>query len=219
MALYGRDDLAWDELARAGLEFLLERARLEKLTSYTELNATLIRRTGLSGFDFSRADERAAMGHLLYLIVELNRQETGLMISALVSYLDANDAAAASTRTRKTWECFSETPRPCKSWSSGPGRSRHYMSTTRRSGQHERLRSLTRRTALRPSSSATMGLRTAPNWIFCAAPAPCDVLSHRRKDVRSACLGRPMMSQVTGAAAAPGAPQGRTQRVFTRPAE
>jgi hypothetical protein len=33
MALYGRDDLAWDELARAGLEFLLERARLEKLTS------------------------------------------------------------------------------------------------------------------------------------------------------------------------------------------
>ena len=32
MALYGRDDLAWDELARAGLEFLLERARLEKLS-------------------------------------------------------------------------------------------------------------------------------------------------------------------------------------------
>ena len=29
VALYGRDDLAWDELARAGLEFLVERARLE----------------------------------------------------------------------------------------------------------------------------------------------------------------------------------------------
>jgi hypothetical protein len=27
MALCGRDDLAWDELARAGLEFLLERSR------------------------------------------------------------------------------------------------------------------------------------------------------------------------------------------------
>lgn len=94
MALYGRDDLAWDELARAGLEFLLERARLEKFTSCTEFNATLIRRTGLPGFDFSRADERAAMGHLLYLIVELNRPETGLMISALVSYLDANDAGS-----------------------------------------------------------------------------------------------------------------------------
>jgi hypothetical protein len=94
VALYGRDDLVWDELARAGLEFLLERARLEKLTSYTELNATLMRRTGLPGFDFSRADERAAMGHLLYLIVERNRPTTGLMISALVSYLDANDAGS-----------------------------------------------------------------------------------------------------------------------------
>lgn len=92
MALYGRDDLAWDQLAQVGLEFLVERARLRKLTSYTELNAALVRRTGLRGFDFSRADERAAMGHLLYLIVELNRPETNLMISALVSYLDANDA-------------------------------------------------------------------------------------------------------------------------------
>jgi hypothetical protein len=94
VALYGRDDLVWDELARVGLEFLIERARLGKLTSYTELNATLVRRTGLPGFDFSRADERAAMGHLLYLIVELNRPTAGLMISALVSYLDANDAGS-----------------------------------------------------------------------------------------------------------------------------
>jgi hypothetical protein len=53
-----------------------------------------MRRTGLPGFDFSRADERAAMGRLLYLIVELNRPATGLMISALVSYLDANDAGS-----------------------------------------------------------------------------------------------------------------------------
>lgn len=92
MALYGRDELCWDQLAAAGSDFLIERARLGKLTSYTELNATLIRRTGLPGFDFSRADERAAMGHLLYLIVEMNRPATDLMISALVSYLDANDA-------------------------------------------------------------------------------------------------------------------------------
>lgn len=92
MSLYGRDDLVWDELTRVGLEFLVEQARLGRLTSYTELNATLVRRTGVPGFDFSRADERAAMGHLLYLIVELNRPVTGLMISALVTYLDANDA-------------------------------------------------------------------------------------------------------------------------------
>src|SRR5258708_25147890 len=94
VALYGRDELVWYRLADAGLGFLIERARLGKLTSYTELNATLIRRTGLPGFDFSRADERAAMGHLLYMIVELNRPTTDLMISALVSYLDANDAGS-----------------------------------------------------------------------------------------------------------------------------
>jgi hypothetical protein len=32
------------------------------------------------------------MGHLLGLIVDLNRPDTGLMISALVNYLDENDA-------------------------------------------------------------------------------------------------------------------------------
>jgi hypothetical protein len=94
VALYGRDDVIWDQLAQVGLEFLVERARLRKLTSYTEFNATLMRRTGLPGFDFSRADERAAMGHLLYLIVEVNRPLTGRMISALVTYLDANDAGS-----------------------------------------------------------------------------------------------------------------------------
>lgn len=67
-------------------------ARLEKLTSYSELNAVLERLTGLAGFDFARADERAAMGHLLYLIVERNRPTTKRMISALVTYLGANDA-------------------------------------------------------------------------------------------------------------------------------
>jgi hypothetical protein len=92
--LYGRDELIWDQLVDAGLAFLIECAQLRKLTSYTELNATLVRRTGLPGFDFSRADERAAMGHLLYQIVELNRPATGFMISALVSYLDANDAGS-----------------------------------------------------------------------------------------------------------------------------
>lgn len=92
MTIYGRDELEWDQLASAGLDFLVETARLGKLTSYTELNATLMQRTGLPGFDFSRADERAAMGHLLYLIVQLNHPITNLMISALVSYLGGNDA-------------------------------------------------------------------------------------------------------------------------------
>lgn len=94
MALYGRDDLVWDELADAGLAYLIDRAQRRRLTSYSEFNAALVQRTGLSGFDFSRADERVAMGHLLGRIVALNRPETGLMISALVCYLDANHAGS-----------------------------------------------------------------------------------------------------------------------------
>jgi hypothetical protein len=92
VAKYGRNDLVWDQLVDVGLAFLIERARLAKVTSYTELNAALERRTGLPGFDFARADERAAMGHLLGLIVEQNYPVTNLMISALVTYLDSNDA-------------------------------------------------------------------------------------------------------------------------------
>jgi hypothetical protein len=92
VTMFGRDELTWDQLAEAGEAFLTERARLARVTSYTELNATLVRRTGLPGFDFDRQDERAAMGHLLGLIVQRNRPSTRLMISALVTYLDANDA-------------------------------------------------------------------------------------------------------------------------------
>jgi hypothetical protein len=90
---FGRDQADWDQLARAGEIFLVERARLGGLTSYTELNVTLQHRTGLRSFDFEMQAERAAMGHLLGLIVvEQNRPLTGLMISALVIYLGGNDA-------------------------------------------------------------------------------------------------------------------------------
>ena len=50
------------------------------------------RRTGIRGFDFEQDSERAAIGHLLGLIVERNRPTTGLLISALVQYLNTNDA-------------------------------------------------------------------------------------------------------------------------------
>ncbi|MEE1789389.1 hypothetical protein PUR28_01090 [Streptomyces sp. BE308] len=96
MPAYGRADSEWDLLVGAGREFLVERAKLRKTTSYTELNVTLSRRTGCRTFDFERADERAAMGYLLGLIVErdqeLSPSKPPLMISALVNYLSANDA-------------------------------------------------------------------------------------------------------------------------------
>jgi hypothetical protein len=92
---FGRDQTDWDLLAEAGEQFLIERARLGRLTSYTEMNATLERRTGLPRFDFGLQADRAAMGHLLGLIVvERNRPVTDLMISAQVIYLDGNDAGS-----------------------------------------------------------------------------------------------------------------------------
>ncbi|MFJ4472302.1 hypothetical protein ACIP2X_33105 [Streptomyces sp. NPDC089424] len=96
MAGYGRADSEWDELVDAGRRFLVERAKLGKITSYTELNVTLAGRTGCRAFDFGRPDERAAMGHLLGLIVQRDQEtvttDPPLMLSALVTYLDANDA-------------------------------------------------------------------------------------------------------------------------------
>lgn len=89
--MYGRDDATWDQLTEAGTAFLIERAQLRKTTSYTELNAILERRTRLPGFDFTRADERAAMGHLLYLVVMRTWPTSKLMLSALVLYLNSND--------------------------------------------------------------------------------------------------------------------------------
>lgn len=89
---YGRDDTEWNRLVDVGLVFLVERARLRKVTSYTELNATLTRRTGARPFDFEQDGERRAMGALLEEIGERNRPETGVMITALVHYLGENDA-------------------------------------------------------------------------------------------------------------------------------
>ncbi|MFF7609003.1 hypothetical protein [Streptomyces parvulus] len=98
MAGYGRADSEWDELVEAGRRFLVERAKLRTTTSYTELNVTLARRTGCRAFDFERADERAAMGHLLGLIVERDQEiapsDPPVMLSALVIYLGVNDAGS-----------------------------------------------------------------------------------------------------------------------------
>ena len=94
MSLYGRDEDTWEQLTNAGLDFLIERARLQRTTSYTELNAALAQRTGLTRFDFDRADERAAMGELLGRIVGRTFPGTNVMISALVIYLNENDAGS-----------------------------------------------------------------------------------------------------------------------------
>lgn len=89
---YGRSEAEWDELTEVGRRFLVERARMGRTTTYTEVNQVLVQRTDLSGFDFDHESERAAVGHLLYRIVGAERPESGHMISAIVIYLNENDA-------------------------------------------------------------------------------------------------------------------------------
>lgn len=89
---YGRDDSEWNRLIEAGEGFLVERARLRKVTSYTEMNVTLARRTGARPFDFGQDGERRAMGALLESIGDRTQAQTGAMLTALVHYLDDNDA-------------------------------------------------------------------------------------------------------------------------------
>jgi len=92
MPAYGRQDDEWDALVHAGKQFLRERAVMGRDTSYTEMSVTLARRTGCPPFDFSEQVERAGMGYLLGRIVQETYPTVGAMMSALVVYLDANDA-------------------------------------------------------------------------------------------------------------------------------
>jgi hypothetical protein len=92
VARYDRDEPTWNRLVDTGLNFLVECAQQGKTTTYSELNSILQIRTDIPGFDFEISSERAALGHLLALIVERNYPETNLMISALVTYAGSNDA-------------------------------------------------------------------------------------------------------------------------------
>ena len=78
-------------MVRLGTDRLIEVARRESITSYSELNGWLAEDTGRPAFDFSNPADRTAMGHLLGLIVAETRGDTGLMLSAVVHYLDQAD--------------------------------------------------------------------------------------------------------------------------------
>lgn len=90
--LHGRTTQEWTELIVAGTAFLIERARLRLTTSYTETNTVLARRTGQPQFDFDQTFGRASMGALLGDISRRSYPTTGVLLSAVVQYLNENDA-------------------------------------------------------------------------------------------------------------------------------
>lgn len=90
--MFGRSDEEWDLLLDRAITVLKERAGRRRVTSYSELNAELMRQTGQQAFDFSTERDRTAMGKLLGQVVDQTRDESGGMLSAIVAYIDRNDA-------------------------------------------------------------------------------------------------------------------------------
>jgi hypothetical protein len=141
---FARPVADWDKLAEAGLAFLVERARMGRLTSYTELNTILERRTGLPKFDFEQEVGRAAMGSLLGEIVDLSylsawRVPADLMISALVTYLNENDAGPgfyAFAKAKHLLQRGADSSERFEFWVTQVQRLHEYFATSRSAAEH-----------------------------------------------------------------------------------
>lgn len=86
----GRTSEQWQELLDAATKSLTRTARLKRLSNYTDLNRDIAARTGQTAFDFSSPEGRNAMGHILVDVVEETYPDKGVMLSALVPYVDSN---------------------------------------------------------------------------------------------------------------------------------
>lgn len=107
---WGREESEWQQLVDATAEFLEERARLGRLTSYTEVNTVLHQRTGLRVFDFSLDGERAALGDLLGEVANAKLHEVGALVSSIVVYLGQNDAGPGFFRLASSLGLLSSKP-------------------------------------------------------------------------------------------------------------
>lgn len=93
--MYGRTELEWDELVRAGRKYLEEiAARKDGFTDYTKLNHRLAEDTGQPLFDFGQQDGRNAVARLLGEIARQTHGEHDFMLSALVLYQYAGTAGS-----------------------------------------------------------------------------------------------------------------------------
>ena len=90
------------------------------MTSYTEMNTVLAQRTGFRKFDFDQESERAAMGHLLGRISDREFPRTSVLISAIVNYLDANDAGPGFYKLAQQKGLLQRGPSRICNGSSGP---------------------------------------------------------------------------------------------------
>lgn len=89
--MYGRSDDEWDRIVDDAIDFLTGRARLGRVVSYSDLNSALARR-GHVPFDFENEADRAAVGAVLGDATLRTLGDPKTMLSAIVVYIDRNDA-------------------------------------------------------------------------------------------------------------------------------
>lgn len=88
---FGRSDDEWDAMVDDDVKTLVEQARLKRIVSYSDLNSALARR-GHVPFNFDVESDRTAVGYLLGDVVRQTIGDTKIMLSAIVAYLNRNDA-------------------------------------------------------------------------------------------------------------------------------
>lgn len=89
--MFDRSDDEWDAIVADTQAFLEDQARLRRVTSYTDVNIALAA-AGHKPFDFSTQRDRNAVGAVLGDVVNRTIGDTGVMLSAIVAYIDRNDA-------------------------------------------------------------------------------------------------------------------------------
>ena len=89
--MYDRSDDEWDAIVNDIVAILQDQAQLRRITSYSDVNSALARR-GHRPFDFAIQSDRTAMGAALGDVVHRTIGDTRVMLSAIVAYIDRNDA-------------------------------------------------------------------------------------------------------------------------------
>src|SRR5262245_4085660 len=89
--MFDRSDDEWDAMVTSTEAFLKDQARARRITSYSEVNSALAG-AGHRPFDFSITSHRNAVGAVLGDVVKRTIGDTGVMLSAIVAYIDRNDA-------------------------------------------------------------------------------------------------------------------------------
>jgi hypothetical protein len=84
-------DDEWDRIVDHTVDFLADQARLGRVVSYSDLNSGLGRR-GHVPFDSATESDRNGIGAVLGDATQRTLGDSKTMLSAIVAYLDRNDA-------------------------------------------------------------------------------------------------------------------------------